>query len=284
MREVIFVPGQEGDYLNTLKVGIVGCGHLGRAIALSLIKHGLDRDNLLVSYRGNPGTRRSLEDDGLSSCIADNDTLFKEAGIILLTVKPQELGGLRIPGNLGGRLLASCVAGAPLKLLGELFSATVSRMMFSGPDTILSDKGVATVYPHNDSLVRLIRFLDLRFIEVGSESDLNVFTAGVCLPAAILKIGNLDEAFISIDRLRNDFPLLSGLFDWAVGLPELKDRRQQDDYIARMVTKGGVTEAIVKCLEAGDPLDVALRRGIARTREITGEIEKKYEAQCGEPQ
>ena len=45
----------KGDFeaLNNLKIGIVGCGHLGQAIAQKLISGGLKKTNLLISYGGN---------------------------------------------------------------------------------------------------------------------------------------------------------------------------------------------------------------------------------------
>lgn len=67
------------ELLNNLKVGIMGCGHLGQAIAQALVKQGLKKENLLISYGGNPLTYQKLEARGLSSCLTTNQKLFQES-------------------------------------------------------------------------------------------------------------------------------------------------------------------------------------------------------------
>jgi pyrroline-5-carboxylate reductase len=41
---------------NYIKIGIIGCGHLGQAILESLINHGFFKENIFISYKGNPST------------------------------------------------------------------------------------------------------------------------------------------------------------------------------------------------------------------------------------
>ncbi len=60
-------------------------------------------------------------------------------------------------------------------------------MMFSGPDTIASGKGVAAIYPEHEHLKLLLRCIKLTHIRTMTENDLDIFTAGVCMPAALLK-------------------------------------------------------------------------------------------------
>lgn len=38
------------------KIGIVGCGHLGQAMAVSLLRQGYLKQNILISHQGNPAT------------------------------------------------------------------------------------------------------------------------------------------------------------------------------------------------------------------------------------
>ncbi|MHB8064298.1 MAG: pyrroline-5-carboxylate reductase family protein [Ruminiclostridium sp.] len=213
---------------------------------------------------------------GFSSCIAENQRLFKEAGIVLITVKPQDITGLDETLTVNNKsLIVSCMAGVPIKLLNKMFKTEVYRMMFSGPDTILFGNGVATVYPQHEHLKRLISLLNLKCIQIGMEDDLDVFTAGVCLPAAILKLENSNEYSRAIGRIESEFPLLSELCEWAVkALPDFQNSMEKDAYIQRMITKGGVTEAIINSLQRGEPLDTSLQNGIARTKEISVEIQK----------
>ncbi len=266
---------QDLGLLNKLKVGIVGCGHLGQAIALSLVAHGLEKENLLISYRGNPLTYKKLETKGLASCLTNNKRLFMEAGIILIITKPQDI--LKFHGIVAAdkSLIVSCMAGIPIELLNRIFKTNTYRMMFSGPDTILSEKGVATAYPQNEHLELLTRFLNLKYIQIDAEKDMDTFTAGVCLPAAILKLDNSDGCSDAIGRVEEEFPLLSKLYKWASeSLPIFQSSTETDMYIEQMKTKGGITEAILNSLQKGEALDAALQKGIDHAKEISVEIQK----------
>ena len=261
--------------LNQLKVGIAGCGHLGQAIAQSLVDRGLAKENLLISYSGNPTTYNMLEMKGLSPCIAENEKVFKETGIILITVKPQEILELKkVPADRKA-LIVSCMAGVPIELLNKIFGTDICRMMLSGPDTILSGNGAATIYPQHEYLKLLISLLNLKYIPIRTEDDLNVFTAGVCLPAAILKTENPKECTKAIERIKAEYPLFQELYKWAAEvLPIFQNSMEKDEYVKRMVTKGGITDAVICSLQGGEPLDAALKNGIARTKEISVEIQK----------
>ncbi|MEA4971883.1 Pyrroline-5-carboxylate reductase [bioreactor metagenome] len=266
---------QDWKLLNRLKIGIVGCGHLGQAIAQSLVDHGLEKENLIISYRGNPLTYQQLELKGLSLCIADNQRLFTEAGIILITVKPQDTIELKKALADNKSLIVSCMAGIPIKQLNKIFNVEIYRMMFSGPDTVSSGRGVATVYPQHEHLKLLISLLNLRYIQIGSEDDLDIFTAGVCMPAAILRVDNPIECAKAIEKIETEYPLLLEIYKWAIAvLPEFLNSTEKNQYINRMITKGGITEEIITSLNRGETLDASLMNGIARTKEISVEIQK----------
>ncbi|HMM19160.1 MAG TPA: NAD(P)-binding domain-containing protein [Selenomonadales bacterium] len=264
---------QNWELLNDLKVGIVGCGHLGQAIAQSLVNRGLKKENLLVSYGGSPITYQKLEAQGLSPCLATNQKLFKESGIVFITIKPKDILALGETVRSSKALVVSCLAGVPIELLHRILGTDVYRMMFSGPDTIVAGQGVAAMYPEHEHLKLLLRSINITWVKTMAENDLEIFTAGVCMPAAILKIENPAEQKKAIDRIGAEYPLLSELYAWAVkALPDFANNEDKAAYIKKMVTKGGITEAVINSLVSGAPLDAALRRGIARTQEIAFEI------------
>ncbi|MFB0920102.1 MAG: NAD(P)-binding domain-containing protein [Oscillospiraceae bacterium] len=263
------------ELLNRLKVGIVGCGHLGQAIAQSLIAHGLAKENLLISYRGNPLTYQKLEAKGLAPCLADNKRLFAEAGIILVITKPNDIPEFEGSFASDRSMIVSCMAGVPVELLNGIFKKEVYRMMFSGPDTISSEKGVAAAYPRHEYLEHLTSVLNLKYIQIDAEKDMDTFTAGVCLPAALLKLNNPDACSEAIGRVKTEFPLLSELYTWAASaVPDFRDNTETEQYIEKMTTKGGITEAIINSIQNGVTLDAALIMGIARTKEISFEIQR----------
>lgn len=252
-----------------LQIGILGCGHLGQAIARTLIGMGFDRRNLLLSHRGSPQTREALDAYGLSTCLTDSRTLFSQARIVLLTIRPQDLPTIKETAAPEETVVASCMAGVSAELLRKVFRRTVHRMMFSGPDTLLRGCGVAAVVPENRLLGLLLSAIRVERLPVASEDDLDVFTAGVCLPAAMLFTDDTAAQRSAIGRLAAEYPLLAALYAWAeTNTPRFPDGAERDAYAKRMITQGGVTEAIVNGLCAGDPLDVALRKGIARTKEL----------------
>lgn len=263
------------ELLNNLKVGIMGCGHLGQAIAQALVKQGLKKENLLISYGGNPLTYQKLEARGLSSCLTTNQKLFQESEIVLITLKPQDIFVLEETEILSKVLVVSCMAGVSIEILHEILGMDIYRMMFSGPDTLLSGNGVAALYPEHEHLKLLLRSINLKYIKIIAENDLDIFTAGVCMPAAILKVENPIEQKKAIDRIGIEYPMLSDLYTWAVeALPYFQDSDDKEAYIERMITKGGITEVIINSLISGAQLDDSLRKGIARTKEIISEIQQ----------
>ncbi|KPU44771.1 pyrroline-5-carboxylate reductase [Oxobacter pfennigii] len=263
------------ELLNNLKVGIIGCGHLGQAMAGSLVNQGLEKENLLISYKGNPLTYQKLEVQGLASCLTTNQRLFQESGIVLITVRPQDILELKETVVSSKVLIVSCMAGVPIELLNRILSMDVYRMMCSGPDTIVSGKGIAAIYPEHEHLKLLVRSINLTHIKVMSENDLDIFTAGVCMPAALLKSENSAERKMAVERIGMEYPLISELYAWALkALPHFHSSLDKKKYIERMITKGGVTDAIINSLANGVPFDVALKKGIARTKEISIEIQQ----------
>ncbi|MDP4109048.1 MAG: hypothetical protein Q8878_03360, partial [Bacillota bacterium] len=52
-------------------------------------------------------------------------------------------------------------------------------------------------------------------------------------------------------------------------LPTFCSDAQKEEYISKMQTKGGITETIIRSLETGSPFDEALRKGVARSRELS---------------
>jgi pyrroline-5-carboxylate reductase len=122
-----------------------------------------------------------------------------------------------------------------------------------------------------------MRELGLRVFELKEEEQIHIFTVGVCLPAAILALDDgkdaIEEACRCLSRVYPDF---SEICSWARDvLPEFEREEDKRDYIRKMATRGGITEAVVKSLERGDDLLPALKQGIERSREISLCYEKR---------
>ena len=167
---------QDLETLNNLKVGIIGCGHLGQAIAHSLVSEGLEKSNLLLSYGGNLLTYQKLESSALASCVATNKIVFEQAGIVLITIKPKDIFTIKEIALRGNGLVVSCMAGMPINLINGILETNVHRMMFSGPDTIVDKIGVAAMYPEHEHLGMLLRVMNLTDIKLMAEDDMDIFT------------------------------------------------------------------------------------------------------------
>jgi pyrroline-5-carboxylate reductase len=111
----------------------------------------------------------------------------------------------------------------------------------------------------------------MQIFNLNDEDLMHIFTAGVCLPAALLAAGDDKSSRIKASEILAaeyaDFPKICA---WAEQvLPEFERDEDKANYIRSMATKGGITEAIVEGIKAGDSLHVALGRGIKRSREIS---------------
>lgn len=261
------------DILSDIKIGIVGCGHLGQAILEALISHDFIKENIYISYNGNPLTFEKLEKLGATICLSKNEKIFNEADIIFLTVRPQDVKNLQEISILKNTIVVSCLAGLPIELLKGIFNTKVFRMMVSGPDTIVSENGIATVYPYNELVNCTLKKMSLHIFEVLNEPDIDIFTAGVCLPAALLLEDNVTAINEAVNEIGEDYAGFLDIYEWAKGvLPPLNAEREKIEYISKMITKGGVTEAIINSLKSGETFITALRKGISRSQEISKTI------------
>jgi len=255
-------------------IGIIGGGHLGRALALALLDQGLPRDHLMVSHAGSPATQEELIRAGLRGNIADNAALCGKADILFLAVRPQSVHSLRGLPVREKTLVVSCMAGVPAEVLGRVLGVPVVRMMSSGPETLSGHNGIVAVYPPTPLLAGILKGIGQEVHAMPDETLMNVFTAGGCLPAILLysRIHHRDPD-AEIRPVIHEFPLMGALYAWGVkAVPRDLSDMEAEAYIARMSTKGGVTEAIITGMAKGEPLDAAFRAGIARCVAIGDEV------------
>ena len=164
-----------------------------------------------------------------------------------------------------------------MQAIRGLLGVDAVRMMPSGPDTIAEGKGIAAIYPQSQSLSQILRELCQRVFELKEEEQIHIFTVGVCLPAALLAWVDGEDAIEEACRcLSQDYPDFPEICSWARDvLPHFEKEEDKRDYIRKMATRGGITEAVVKSLERGDDLLMALKQGIKRSREISLCYEKR---------
>jgi pyrroline-5-carboxylate reductase len=255
-------------------IGIIGFGHLGHSLALPLVANGFPKNRLMISHGESASTHERAISLGFGECLADSSAIMESADIAVVAVRPQD--ALLLPCREHGRgLVISCMAGLPLELLRVIFRGNVARMMCSGPDTILSGRGVAVAYASENLPDWFLPLMGMRVMKVGSEEELDAFTIGICIPAMLQNI-ELGEEDVSggIESMRSRYPVYGPLGDW---IREVAPGRSGDGTanLQNVSTKGGVTEAMMTALLSGASFEGALNRGLERGREITAEIGNK---------
>lgn len=251
-------------------VGIVGCGHLGQGIARALLGHGLPPSSLLVSSGGSARTRARLAELGLAASIRDTPQVLQDARTVFVAVPPPAVGLLPRQPPDGDRTLASCVAGVPLSRLEGVLGGPVTRLMLSGPDSIVEGRALGALYPHEPRLAVLLTRIGTTLVPVRTEAELDEISVGVTLPAALLLEGDPAAIDAAATRLERSHPVLASTFSWARTVaPVHLDADARARYVARMATPGGITSAVVTSLRGGAPLADALLAGLRRADELS---------------
>jgi pyrroline-5-carboxylate reductase len=260
----------------TYNIGIIGGGHLGRALAKALLKNSIDKTKLKLSYSGKAATLHHLKQDGLEDAISTNASIAKECGIVFIAIRPDDINTLKGIGFGCGTIVVSCIAGCETTLLEKILLHKVTRIMPSSPITIEEGKAVCAIYPESTPVIQLLAASGFKIYPLAEEGLFNIFTACVCLPAAFLQMQIMNTAFSSAQitaHFATQFLGFEKMYRWAHALTPfqlpLQDKKL---YISRMATKGGITEAIVNSLKQGGDFIAAIQKGIDRGRQIAGLI------------
>lgn len=257
-------------------IGIVGFGHLGHSLAIPLVKKGLPKEQLLISHRVSEATYRRAQAAGLADCLTSTEELMGRSDVIIVAVRPQDVLSLSGMKAKPGALVISCMAGLPLDLLRTIFGTDVRRMMCSGPDTILEGRGIATLYPADGRVADVLERMGMKIFGAASESELDSFTAGICLPAILFNIHvTKKEIHEAMEEMRKVYPVYGALRDWIKEVMPHDGDAEKGAYLENVSTKGGVSEAMTNSLRSGSSLLAALQRGLERGREITCAIREE---------
>ena len=118
------------------KLGLIGYGNMGSAIASSIVKAGaLAPENILV-YEVNPYAKRKAEAAGIR-LVETLRALCAECDLMLLAVKPDKVSKvLRTAGSaLEGKALMSIAAGVTSRKLKEFGGSYFLRVLRIMPNT-----------------------------------------------------------------------------------------------------------------------------------------------------
>lgn len=166
-------------FISRMKIGIIGYGVMGEAIARSLKAAGFD----VSAHDVDPERRAQAKASGLTPCETLQD-LIGSTTVLLLAVKPQQahILGPEIKGKVSDHLVISIMAGVSIDGITSLFDARrIVRTMPNTPAQI--GKGLtawiasSAVTAEDKELVTKILNAFGNSLEVSDENLMNAATA-----------------------------------------------------------------------------------------------------------
>lgn len=260
------------------RIGIIGAGSMGGAIARGLISSGaLDAASLAVCDP-NESVLSDLREQGVTCLSNAADLVAEGTDVVVLAVKPQVLPAVVKPvaQALEGRLVVSIAAGVTLATLEDLLpAARVVRVMPNLPLQVLS--GATAVCPGSRATAadaELVRsmFAALGSAQVMTEAQLDVAGAvSGCGPAYFaLFVDDLTRAGVraGLPAVACREMVLATMRGVAQQLIESGEHPRA--YMEKVTSPGGTTAAGLEAMEwslfcaASEGVDAALER----TREL----------------
>jgi len=265
----------EKKKLSDLKIGIIGAGHLGLTMAQVFIKSFLPVPNLFISFKGSLHTKKLIEGLGLSDQVVPIEELCMAADIAFIFIRPQSFIDFKITSIGANILFVSGMAGVPLTSLEKTFGRNVCRIMTSGPDTVRQNKAMAAIYPFNEVINRILTESGFTPMILNEEREMHYFTVGVCLPAAFVLAKKLGiDVESGLEDLKPGYAIIRQLYLWAKDVvPVFNSGGEADDYVRKMATPGGITEAILINLQKSRDLLQAVEAGVERSITISARFE-----------
>ncbi len=241
-----------------MKIGFIGAGNMGRAIANGLVaKATCKSEDLLCISASGKGSAIMAEKTGATIAKSKKE-LIEQSDIIVLAFKPQHLETITAEEAeaASGKVVVSVLAGRTLESMKAVFpkAANLVRVMPNTPSQI--GKGVSTYCFEQTPSDMQKRNVDEVLASLGSayevaEDQLHVATViNGCGPAFYFRIAQLISE--SADRRGLDKELALRLAA-ETGIGSLKllmaSKREPQDLIDEVVSPNGVTHALLTSLE-----------------------------------
>jgi pyrroline-5-carboxylate reductase len=230
------------------RIGILGVGHLGGALARGYLAAGLPPARLILSPRGSE-TKALADAHGLAVA-RDNADLIARSGAVLLCVRPPQaieaVSGL--PWRAGQLLVSTC-AGSPIAKLRESAGAApkISRSMpMSSCEIGLSP---TAIYPDDPETAAL--FAPLGLVEVlREEQEIALITAlAVAFTVTHDLVGRTADwaAANGLDPVTAR-RIAATHFEGAARIMAAHPERTGESFVKGLATEGGVAAAAYEVL------------------------------------
>lgn len=244
-----------------MKIAFIGCGKMGSSILFKIRNNVFKTEDILV-YELNPSIKQSLKSQGVT--VVDNLEDLKEAGVILIAVKPQDFGALlqSIKEIAKSKLIISIAAGIKISTI----------------ESVLEDVRVARVMPNTAALIGEASSV-VSFNDKVDESDKNLVNSVInaigktveipeTLMDDVIPIGGSFTAYqyyfykgfleSSVKRGVPYEVAKNLLVQSIIGSAKMIESSQKsiDELILDVCSKGGTTLAGLKAFEENNMLEI----------------------------
>lgn len=243
-------------------IGIIGYGSMGKMLARGFLRHGIGADQLVVANR-HVEKMADLGLDYPDVRVTTDNSAAARCAHVFLCVEPMQMAGVlgEIQGELRDDTHLITIGGAgDMAAYGQVFSGAVSRVI----PTLLAeiDRGYALI-SHNEKVMESDKtwLADIlapmgKTMELPEEQLKTFMQFTSCGPAFIgaLFAQWLTAGLQSIPAEQKEL-LFAALLETVGGTVALMEQTLMtfEQVIARVATKGGITERGVQILGAGLP-------------------------------
>ncbi|AIO65216.1 pyrroline-5-carboxylate reductase family protein [Burkholderia oklahomensis] len=253
------------------RIGIVGAGHVGVAVAARLVASGVGGDSLRLGNRESASSRERAAAAGVADLLTDVKAAVDNSDVIVYAVRPADCALLGAYLLERGQSVISVLAGTPLANVARHArgAGRLARAMISSPDTIVAGRSIGAFYGDAGAQAKaLFERIGTEVVALDGDARFDAFTAlGPCLPIALTYCEAAGIAPRDDDVL--ECAAACGLGDWRRVLdwaqqvrPRNLSEADTQAYLDRAATPGGITEAILRSLRTRGHLSDALRDGI----------------------
>lgn len=242
-------------------VGLIGCGNMGRALALGLLAAGKHQPIDLIASDTDAARRQAVSQELGIEVVADNRAVVAKASVLVLAVKPQIMADVLkdLAGSLTDRhLLISIAAGVTTGVLEQQLGGAVRvvRAMPNLPAIVAA--GATALAPGSRATSKDVEQAQGLFDSVGrtvvvSEAQMDAVTglSGSGPAYAMLVIEGLADGGVQMGLPRSVALLLATQTVYGASKLLLETGEHPGQLKDRVASPGGTTIAGIEALEQG---------------------------------
>jgi pyrroline-5-carboxylate reductase len=242
-------------------VGLIGCGNMGRALALGLLAAGKHQRTDLIASDSDAARRQAIASELGIEVVADNRAVVTKASVLVLAVKPQIMSHVlpELAAGLGDRhLIISIAAGVTTATLEQQLGSAVRvvRAMPNLPAVVAA--GATALAPGSRATSQDVELAQALFDSVGrtvvvTETQMDAVTglSGSGPAYAMLVIEGLADGGVQMGLPRAVAQLLAVQTVYGAAKLLLETGEHPAQLKDRVASPGGTTIAGIDALEQG---------------------------------